>query len=139
MRYIPIQLVFLFSLLTLRSAAQEKQPAKEKKHKFALYAGIGPNVYFNNLELAKNSVNVVNYSFVGRIMWEPEHFLSLGIESGYYRLYTVKSPEAGNVFISNSAIPIQIVVSMRFLKSFYFAGSLGQSILLNEATSQTYG
>jgi hypothetical protein len=125
--------------LSIQGMAQKDSSSPKPRHKWAVYAGVGPNVYFNNLVLAKNQVNVVNYSFVARVMWEPEHFLSLGLESGYYRLYTVNSPEAGNVSIANSAIPIQIVVSMRFLQSFYFSGSLGQSILVNQAHSQTYG
>ena len=61
----------------------------KKKSKFAVYAGFGPNYYFNNLALGKSYINDFNYSFTGRVMWEPEHLLSLGIESGYYRLYTI--------------------------------------------------
>ena len=138
-RCVAMQLLILVCFFSVDVHAQKDSTAAKPRRRWAVYAGIGPNVYFNNLELARNQVNVVNYSVVARIMWEPEHFLSLGLESGYYRLYTVKTPEAGNVFISNSAIPIQIVVSMKFLKSFYFNGSLGQSILLNEAHSQSYG
>ena len=128
----------LFCLFFANGMAQIEQPPKPK-HKFSVYAGAGPSIYFNNLQLGASHVNVLNYSFVGRFMWEPEHFLSLGLETGYYRLYNIKTGEPDNVFISNSAIPIQIVVSMRFLQSFYFSGSLGQSILLNEASSSTYG
>jgi hypothetical protein len=112
-----------------------------KKHPFSIYAGFGPNIYFNNLVVAKNHVNVFNYSFVGRFMWEPEHFLSLGLETGYNRLYTVSVSSAtdGSAHIINTAIPIQIVVSMKFLQRCYFNFSMGQSILLNHATSSNNG
>jgi hypothetical protein len=72
-------------------------------------------------------------------MWEPEHFLSLGIETGYYRLYSLNVSQPENASISNNAIPIQIVVSMKFLQSFYGNFSLGQSILLNKVSTATHG
>ena len=83
-------------------AQTESTPPPVKRDKFAFYAGIGQNMYFNNLVLAKDNVNPLNYSIAGRIMWEPEHLLSIGIESGYYRLYSVTFPEQAEVKISNS-------------------------------------
>ena len=139
MKYFTIPLFISICLFSIQVMGQKPDSAHKARHRFAVYAGVGPNVYFNNLQLANNYVNVVNYSVVTRIMWEPEHFLSLGLETGYYRLYTVKTGQPLNVFISNSAIPIQIVVSMKFLQSFYFNWSQGQSILFNEVNSSTYG
>ncbi len=115
------------------------QPKPKKKHQFAFYGGFGPNYYFNNLVLGKNLVNDFNYSFVGRFMWEPEHLLSLGIETGYFRLYTLNAPAPDQVHIANSAIPLQLVVSMKFLRTFYFNFAMGQSVLLNKVTSQSFG
>ena len=69
-------------------------------------------------------------------MWEPEHVLSVGIESGYYRLYTLTGPDTLHANIANSAIPIQLVISMKFLKSFYFNFSMGQSKLINKVPPQ---
>ena len=139
MKYCRTQIVILVCLFSVHAMAQNEDTAHHRVHKFAIYAGGGPNYYFNNLQLAKNHASVYNYSIVGRIMWEPEHFLSLGLETGYYRLYSMKSGDSNNVHITNSAIPIQIVVSMKFLHWFYFNGSLGQSILLNEVSTSTYG
>jgi hypothetical protein len=121
------------------SIAQTNNYAQPQEHHFAVYAGIGPNFYFNNLEIGKNYVNDFNYSFAGRFMWEPEHLLSLGVESGYYRLYTFNAPGVNKVHITNTAIPLQVVVSMKFLTSFYLNFSMGQSILLNRASSETLG
>jgi len=116
--------------------AQQGKPTAAKKRRFAVYAGIGPNYYFNNLVIGKNLVNSLNYSIAGRIMWEPEHLLSVGIESGYYRLYTLNGNGAAQAHFANSAIPIQIVLSMKFLKAFYFNFSLGQTKLINKVTRQ---
>lgn len=128
--------------ITFNSMAQTTEVAPVKKYKFTLYAGVGPNFYLNNLVLAKNKVNEFNYSFVGRIMWEPEHNLSLGIESGYNRLYSVNAElpaPHGSVHIVNVAIPIQIVVSMKFFKDYYASFSMGQSILLNNVSTTENG
>jgi hypothetical protein len=129
----------IICFFTTNLLAQTESLPPAKKDKFAVYAGIGPNIYFNNLVLAKDYVNPVQYSFAGRIMWEPEHLLSLGLESGYYRLYSVSFPEQPEVKISNSAIPIQVVVSMKFLKTFYFNFSSGQTILINKVHTPKYG
>ena len=113
----------------------------KKRHKFAFYAGVGPNVYHNNLETARNLVKPWNYAFVGRFMWEPEHFLSLGIESGYNVLYRVdaNSQAFGSADVTNVAIPLQVVVSMRFFTNYYFNFAMGQSILLNKASTSGHG
>lgn len=132
----------LICIFSISVNAQSDGKSSEKKYKFSLYAGVGPNYYFNNLVLGKNYVNEVNYSFVGRLMWEPEHNLSLGIESGYNRLYTM-DVEVGaakiGTHIVNVAIPIQIVVAMKFFENFYASFSLGQSILKNQVSTTGYG
>ncbi|HTQ66018.1 MAG TPA: hypothetical protein VMI12_14560 [Puia sp.] len=134
-------IIILICFFSVSATAQTSKAQKAKKHPFSFYAGFGPNIYFNNLVIAKNKVNEFNYSFVGRFMWEPEHFLSLGLETGYNRLYTVSVSSAteGNAHIINTAIPIQIVVSMKFLQRCYFNFSMGQSIILNHATSSNSG
>jgi hypothetical protein len=129
--------IFIIACAT-KSMAQTTDSQQKEKH-FAIYAGIGPNYYFNNLQVGHDFVNEFNYSIVGRFMWEPGHFLSIGVESGYYRLYTLNAPAPAQVHISNTAIPIQIVVSMKFLKAFYGSLSMGQSILKNDDHSATYG
>jgi hypothetical protein len=128
----------LICFMSLQGMAQMDKPSV-KKHHFSFYAGLGPNYYFNNLVTGKDYVNSFNYSFTGRFMWEPGHLLSLGIESGYYRLYTVKVSQPTSVNISNSAVPIQLVISMKFLKNWYFNFNMGQTLLLNNANASGYG
>ena len=116
-----------------RCLAQETVAKPAKVSKFTLYAGLGPNFYFNNLVLAKDQVNEFNYAFVARFMWEPEYFVSIGFETGYNKLYTVSTGKgtANELHIVNAAIPLQGVVSMKFLKHYYGNFTMGQSILLN--------
>jgi hypothetical protein len=129
----------LICFFALSLSAQTTADKKVKNHKFTLYGGVGPNVYFNNLVLGKKYVNELNYSFAGRFMWEPEHLLSLGIESGYYRLYSLSFGGQSDVIITNSAIPIQLVICMKFLKAFYFNFASGQSILINKVSNYNGG
>ncbi|WCT14846.1 outer membrane beta-barrel protein [Mucilaginibacter jinjuensis] len=135
--------IIIIKLLVIACAihaiAQTTTYTKLKRKKFAVYAGVGPNYYFNNLELGKSYVNSFNYSFTGRVMWEPEHLLSLGIESGYYRLYTFNTPQPNEIHIANTAIPIQIVLSMKFLQNFYVNFAMGQSVLLNKINTEASG
>jgi hypothetical protein len=113
--------------------------SKPKKHRFSIYAGMGPSFYFNNLEVSKQYVREFNFAFVTRFMWEPENNLSLGLETGYNGLYSIKENPTvvSQVKISNAAIPIQLVISMKFLQDFYGSFTMGQSILLNKVYTKT--
>jgi hypothetical protein len=120
-------------------AQSQNASVKEDKH-FTFYGGVGPSYYFNNLVIGKNGVNELGYSVVGRFMWEPEYRLSLGFETGYFQLYSADYNNGQNkAHIKNIAIPIQIVVSMKFLKNYYCNFSMGQSILLNKVTASVAG
>lgn len=139
MKIYKLYIAGLICFFSTNLSAQTESLPSAKKDKFAIYAGVGPSVYFNNLVLAKDKVQTLNYSFTGRIMWEPEHHLSLGLESGYYRLYSMSFPEQPEIAITNSAIPIQVVISMKFLKTFYFNFSSGQTILINKVHTPKNG
>src|SRR4030095_14338510 len=92
--------IFFGALLIIFSqnvSAQSADNPDGKRHNFSFYLGVGPNVYFNNLVVGKDYVNAINYSISGRIMWEPQYLLSLGIESGYNRLYTLDFGELSDV------------------------------------------
>jgi hypothetical protein len=130
-----------FCILCFNGNAQETSATTIKKYKFTVYAGLGPNFYFNNLVLAKDYVGEFNYQFVARFMWEPEHLLSLGFETGYNRLYHIKENPSttSEVKISNALVPLQLVISMKFLKQFYGNFTMGQSILLNNVTAANNG
>jgi hypothetical protein len=132
-----ITVVVLFCFAATAGQAQDATP--EKRHRNSVYLGLGPNYYFNNLVALKNEVNEFNYSFVARYMWEPEHLLSIGFETGYYRLYNIKLNGANHTSIRNSAIPFQLVVGTRFLKNYYFNFAIGRSLLINDITTDADG
>ena len=124
----------------LQATAQDKNVLAKKDRRHTVYGGIGPSYYFNNLVVGKEGVNELGYSFVARWMWEPEYFLSLGVETGYFRLYSADyNNGANNAHITNSLVPIQLIVSMKFLKNYYCNFSMGQSILINKVTASASG
>ena len=132
----------VFCLMITYGEAQDLTVTKTiKKHKYTLYAGFGPDFYFNNLTVSKQYVRELNYAFVTRFMWEPAYFLNLGFETGYNRFYSIKeNPIAGSqVKITNAAIPIQLVISMKFNTDFYSSFTMGQSILLNKVNTTNNG
>jgi hypothetical protein len=129
----------LLLFLGLQAVAQESTPAPVVKRRFAVYVGAGPNYFFNNVVTGKNLVNEWNYAVVAKVMWEPEHFLSLGLESGYNRLYTANSSGTVNAHIVNSAIPIHISMALKLVKAFYFDLSLGTSLLQSKVDTDVYG
>jgi hypothetical protein len=128
-------------MLTLSMSAQVDNQTPAKKHRLSIYAGIGPNYYFNNLVINKEQLQPWNKSLALRIIWEPQHFISLGLESGYYQLYTYEytAQNLGPAMVTNIAIPIQLVASMKFLKNYYANASVGQSYLVNQFTSSEQG
>jgi hypothetical protein len=134
-------LSILFCFFSLNLLAQKDNHGQDKKHRFSLYGGVGPNYYFNNLVIAKNYVQPWNYSLTARLMWEPEYFISLGIESGYSQLYTVKytAPSLWPAQVTKIAVPVQLVVSMKFLKNYYVDLSIGQSNLVDKFSSPDMG
>jgi hypothetical protein len=137
-----ICLFLFFCLILTYGKAQDLAVLKTiKKHKYSLYTGFGPNFYFNNLDVSKLYVRELNYAFVTRFMWEPAYFLSLGFETGYNRFYSIKeNPTAGSqIKIINAAVPIQLVISMKFKKDFYSSFTMGQSILMNKVRTSNNG
>jgi hypothetical protein len=124
-------------------AQNELTPGEDHYHKFALYGGIGPSFFFNNVITFKNQVSPWGYTFSLRGMWEPEHsFLALGFETGYNRIYSASgtivdsmSGQQTNAHVTNSNIPLLFVVSMKFSKNIYANWSMGQSISFNKVSS----
>lgn len=142
MTYRSILIGTLLGIMAVSQVVAQTTDAKPVKNgRWVVYGGIGPNYYFNNLDLGAQRVTELNYSFVARVMWEPEYFLSLGFETGYNRLYSMSgdSPQTGHVSIVNVAIPIQFVVSMKFGKHYYANFNVGQGFLLNNVSTELLG
>ena len=135
MRIHRLIIVVFLGLISGRSLAQNGEGETGPYHKFSVYAGLGPSYFFNNLVVAKDDVSSFKYAISARVMWEPKHsFVALGFETGYYRLYSVKSSQP-KADVTNSSVPLFFVVSMKFSKKFYANWSMGQSITFNKVSN----
>ncbi len=129
----------LFCTAVTGSTAQTDSLPTDKYRKWAIYGGVGPSYFFNNLVAFKNDVNSFNYAVSARIMWEPQNSaLSIGFETGYYRLYTVHVTQPSEVHVSNSSVPLFLVISMKFSPKWYANWSMGQSISFNKVAAVGY-
>lgn len=105
----------------------------EPLYSVTAYIGFG---YANFLsELDFNKLSKSGFAGTFRIMWEPEHLLSIGLESGYLQLYKLNNQQVGeppNTFeitSSLNAIPIVAVFSMKIIHNFKLSVGSGMFIL----------
>lgn len=103
--------------------------------RLSVQVGTGWTHYYNNLVIGHNSAK---NNFLGgslRIMWEPEHRLSIGMETGYYKLYsvTLQPGDGGNAGLA--VIPLMANIRMRIVKGFYLTGGTGIAFLKSEVNS----
>jgi len=131
-----IILVLIFFTTVLYS--QQKDSVKVHLNHYTLTIGAGWTHYINNLEngdqdIMKNSAGV---SF--KFFWEPEYRLSLGLESGYYRLFKIKSQINADtsVQIDRNVIPFLLLVRMRIVDNFYLGAGMGIALITNKASGR---
>jgi len=131
--------VFILVLSLFLSFAASSQPADSimvKRNHYSLAVGIGWVHYINSLEIGKDNATINSAGLSLKFFWEPEHRLSLGLETGFYRLYKVKSKtytdEAGQATMS--AVPFLLNVRMRIIDHVYLSAGAGLAIMLNKVT-----
>lgn len=125
-------LLFLLSVTDIRS--------QETLYKVNITFGGGYSYYISSLQIDK--LKKFQPGFTTRIMWQPEHKLRVGIESGYQKLYSLFregffSPEYGttDVDLRLSAIPILLVFSMEIHPGVEIDAGIGEYILLTYVNS----
>ncbi len=93
---------------------------QEKSRSIQLILGGGLGHYFNTFTNVLDE-DVINNrpSFSGKLSWQPEHRLSLGIESGYYFIYSTTRIQtdvgAEKLTSKLKVIPIFLSLSMRVI------------------------
>ena len=127
-------LVLIF--FTLVVFAQQTDSAKVRLNHYTFTIGAGWTHYINNLENGdqdmKNNFAGVSFKF----FWEPEYRLSLGLETGYYKLFKVTNQINADtsVQIDRSMIPLLLLVRMRIVDNFYLGAGMGISLFTNKAS-----
>lgn len=120
------------SIFFLLMAALLVNGQDQKPNNWSIGAGVGWFHYINTLDVGKDlaKTNHVGYTF--RFMWEPEHRLSMGLESGYYTIYSLERP-GGTAKLS--AIPLLLSFRIRLLPELYLAGGPGMTIMYSDVSA----
>jgi len=112
--------------------SQSYSQSDDSKYSVTAYINAGYSRYIS--ELDDSDLNKNGFSGTIRLMWEPDHLLSIGIESGYIQLYDFNSQTSfgsGNSFNVASelnAVPILSVFSMKIIDNLKL--SVGSGIFL---------
>ena len=127
----------LFSIvLSLKCFAQ----SADTTYKVNAIIGIGYSYFLTSLgEL--DGFNPHSFNATAKVMWQPEHLLRVGIESGYLSFYSYKqssfTSEYGTTEVKSSlsAVPIILVFSMELFDNFEMASGVGVYFLFSEIDS----
>lgn len=123
----------LIALIVISSVILPQQ--NEKTYSISTELGAGYSRYFTTMDY--DDLNQNGFSGTVRVMWNPEHLLSLGLESGYQYLYSLDisdyDTEFGitNVKASMYTIPVFIVFAMKVLPNIKLTVGSGAYLLFN--------
>lgn len=121
-------MLFLTSFIIINAQEQVKD---EKR--FALSVTIG-NGFNYNIQNQKPVMDNIFYSPAIRLLWEPNHLLNIGVETGYLTISKqdstiVSTPYGQTIFKARlNAIPLLLVFNMKVSKINLYYG-LGVSYL----------
>lgn len=127
-----ILLIFL-SLPSLYAAKKDSTKVASLNH-YSLTVGVGWAHYVNTLEIGKDNASINSAGVSLKFFWEPEHRLSLGLETGFYRLYKVKMSTETDAQgeATMSAMPLLLNIRMRIVDNFYLSAGGGLAIMFNK-------
>ena len=129
----------MIALMVLSLGAWQTHGQEKKAYNFSVSSGIGLFHYINTLKGQTTLAKENGMGFSLRLLWEPEHRISLGIETGYYNIYSVNLVSFTSTPVtaesSLSAIPFYATFKVRVFPHFYFTGGTGTALLLVKVTS----
>jgi len=130
---IKVNIVFVTLIIGLTAClSQSYSQSDNSEYAVTAYINAGYSRFITELDY--NDLNKNGFSGTIRLMWEPEHLLSIGIESGYLQLYdiTTKITYEDTITFNGSseltAVPIITVFSMELFENFKL--SIGSGIFL---------
>ncbi|NOY05281.1 MAG: hypothetical protein GXO82_01390 [Chlorobi bacterium] len=127
--------VFFFASITVDGFAQEDTPL----YRVNVSIGSGYSYYITSLEM--NSMNKHSFNATAKIMWQPEHLLRVGVESGYLPLYTLERKNfrsksgTTDVTLSLDAVPVMLVFAMELYPGFEVSAGIGGMMLYSSMES----
>jgi hypothetical protein len=117
--------------------SQQKDSAGVRLNHYTFTVGTGWTHYIDNLEYGDQDIRQDFAGVSFKFFWEPEYRLSLGLESGYYKLFTVKGQSLDNTpaEVSRTVLPLLLLVRMRIVDNVYMGAGIGIAILTNKASA----
>jgi hypothetical protein len=100
--------------------------------------GVGYSRYFTTMDY--DDLNKNGFAGTFRVMWNPEHLLSIGLQTGYQYLYSIDtkyySTEFGDSDFSASmyTIPIHIIFAMKVTPNIKLIAGSGMYLLFNSGS-----
>ena len=132
-------LALILVLIPLLAFTQQNDSLNGKLAHYSLSIGTGWTHYFNNLEYGDENI-LTDFGGVSfRFFWEPEYRLSLGLESGYYKLFNVKGQLTPDISLESdrSVIPVLLLVRMRIVNYFYLGTGFGPALITNKSSGES--
>lgn len=126
----------IFILLFIESAYAQ---SNDTLYSLSADVGLGYSRYLTTVEFM--DLNKSGFSGTFRVMWHPEHLLSIGLETGYQYLYSIKTSISSDEFgtsdlkASMISVPLLFVASMiifpKSLPNFELKGGSGAFFMFN--------
>jgi hypothetical protein len=130
-----VVLLFFVCSFGLLSMTNNNKIDTLKNHSIDVFLGGG--FVRNTIPENTFSPNAIRSGLAGtvRIMWQPEHLLSIGLETGLFHVSTITQTlptQSGTTEIKSvwSAMPIMLVFSMRTIDRFYLTAGVGNYNLI---------
>ena len=127
--------LLLLILLSGSLSAQDSLTQTHRNH-YSLAVGLGFSHYFNTLQIGKKFANPNSVAVSFRFFWEPEHLLSLGLETGYFRLFKVEKQISSEKTSTATMdiVPLFLLVRMRVINYFYVTAGMGLAMMINKVS-----
>jgi hypothetical protein len=128
----------IFTWVTFFSNAYSQNA--DTTYKVNAVLGLGYSYFISSLS-ELGGFNPHSFNATAKIMWQPEHLLRVGIESGYLSFYSYKqsgfTSDYGTTDIKSSlsALPIFLVFSMEVFEEFEISTGVGVYFLFSEIDS----
>lgn len=127
---------FISIAISFNCFAQEA----DTTYKVNVIAGLGYSYFITSLaEL--DGLNPHSFNATVKIMWQPEHLLRVGIESGYLSFYSYEqtgfTSEYGTTDVKSSlaAVPIILVFAMELFDNLEVSSGVGVYFIFSEIDS----
>ena len=134
---IEVHIVFAALIISLTAGlSQSYSQTDDSEYAVTAYINAGYSRFISELDY--EDLNKSGFSGTIRLMWEPEHLLSIGIESGYLQLYDITTQityEDTITFNGSSeltAVPILGVYSMELFENFKLSVGTGFFLLTSK-------